>query len=609
MDLTPNKIPAVPDSPEFRRIIALARRRIDLNALPQIPEFRTPQGIARGAAPRPWQIVFAHELHWNGGVFAAFPVGIGKTWCSYVAPHCTPVPARRPVLFVPAMAIEKTRIEFRELAKDWIQPQPMPMILSHSALTQRHNVRLLDEIKPDLVILDEASKFRKLDEGSRAIRIDRYMTANPSTMCVAMDGTIGRKSYKDYAHIMRWCLKDRSPLPLFDSVLWQWCQALDDDDLVGMGRWRPGVLSHFAGAMTAEETAELHANPWLSDGGMGRARAGILRHMIETPGVLIVDESSCDLPIKIDFVRCPADPTIDAAFQHFRATSETPDGFLITDNLTKYNHCDTLGQGYYDRWDPRPKDTEIGRTWLAARRTWGSFVKDQIQDTRRSRFPLDTEAAVADAHPNHIDLIEWRQVEPTFIPNPVTEWYSGSVVYRLAQWIRDEEAQGHKVLLWVRSRPMAQALMSVIDVPYYGSKGLRHDVNMRPQKDSIETARRNPDGSPCTSAILSFDANHIVRNLQRYWRVGIVGWEGATDRVEQWLGRVHRQNQTRSVHATIFLTSGETIDAFQKTLREARGVVQRNGHTQKITQAEIVRRPNDDQDLGPRWRTRKDSDV
>lgn len=608
-------IPAVPDSPEFRRIYNLPRRVLaghvadDTRSLAplQIPDWRTALGVHDGVGPRYWQSVAASELHWNRGLFAAMPVGIGKTWLSYVAAHC--VGATRPLLFVPAMAVEKTRIEFKELARHWVQPQPLPLIATYHDLTQKKNVRMLETIRPDLIIFDECDQLRNLETGSAPIRVDRFFTANPSVMCVAMTGTIGRKSYQDYAHIMRWCLKERSPLPLFEGPLWQWCQALDDDDLIGMARWRPGVLMHLAEAITAEEHALLEADPWLSDGGLGRARAGVLKRMIETPGVLIVDESTCDQPLTIDFIRAPVDRVIDEAFYLYGKTSERPDGVVLMDNLSKFNHVDALGEGFWERWDP-PAPGE----WIAARKAWFETVKTAKETTRHTPFPLDTEAAVAEAMPNDETLLEWRKCEAQtwpgiygdkpFEPNPVATWYSASVVYTAAQWIEYWEARGEKVLVWARSRPMAQGIMSVTNTPYYGSKGMRHDQYFKPGKESIENCKRNADGSPISSAILSFDANYKVRNLQRYNRQLIIGWNGAANEVEQWLGRTHRSGQERPCYTTILLTSKQTLRCFRKTLQEARGVVQRNGHTQKILEATIAPYPADDQDASPRWLTR-----
>lgn len=615
-----SKIPAVPNSPEFLRIWSLPRREISWfgqdRVPPQIPDYRTDRGKqilerVRGMPPAPaevryWQAVAANELYWNFvqwrlGLFAAFPVGIGKTWITFIAALICG--ARRPLLIVPAMAVEKTRIEFAELARDWVQPQPMPLIETYSALTQARNVKMLDTIRPDLLILDESNKARKLDKGSVAIRIDRYCTEHRPVV-VALTGTLGRKTYADYAHIMKWCLWERSPLPLHSSALWQWCQALDDDDLVGLGRWRPGVLLSFAKPLTSAQEQELENDPWLSDGGVNRAREGVLDRMRQTPGVLIVDESTCDQPLEIDFIQAPHDAVIEKAFYDFRKTSETLDGYRLLDNLSKFSYLDELGQGFYSRWDPRaPAD------WLAARRDWADFVTEQIEATRYTLFPLDTEGAVELAHPQNAALLAWQAIqarEPVFVPNPVATWVSASVVYTAAQWIQHWEAQGEKVMVWVRSKPMAQALMSVCDVPYYGSKGLRHDQLFRPQRESIENVARNPDGSPKTSALLSFPANHIVRNLQRYNRSLIIGWEGAADMVEQFLGRDHRSGQTRTCYTTVLLTSGETISSFSKTLGEARGVAKRNGHTQKILQANIGRWPAGE---GSRWLNKADEEL
>src|SRR5262249_30813303 len=148
--------------------------------------------------------------------------------------------------------------------------------------------------------------------------------------------------------------------------------------------------------------------------------------------------------------------------------------------------------------------------------------------------------AVKDAYPKEPTLLDWLAVEPTFTPNPVQQWYSASVIYAASQWLADLEASGRMGLIWTFHTAVAQGLMSVRSTPYYGPKGRRYDVNMRPLEETIVTAPRNIDGSPRTSAILSVKANTRQRNLQYYQDQLFIGWEAATHLVEQRLGRTHR---------------------------------------------------------------------
>jgi hypothetical protein len=626
-----NQIPSVPDSPEFRRIYNLPRRPLPDRA--PLPDYRTPLGVAADALLLAIQTVALNELHWMRGVFAALPVGAGKTLITFLAAHV--LGARRPMLFVPANVVEKTRIEFRELSKFWAQPQPMPLIESYTALTLKKNVNMLETINPDALFFDECDQLRLIESGSAPIRIDRFVEKKRAEEVAArvrfgeylavgaFTGTIGRGSLRDFAHIMRWCLGPGAPVPLNEGTLWQWCQALDDDRAVGAGRWDPGILMNFAAPEppAPEPDEDVTDGGWLdlfaADRRLKRVRAGVLQRMIETPGVLIYDESTCTQPIVIDLVRPPNDPEINRMFYEFnggicardgeRHPKETPDGYALTDSLQFYKHESVIGCGWWDRWDPRaPQD------WLACRREWAVFVRDKIDTTRKTGAPLDTEGAVKEAYPEEPALLAWQEIqvrEPVFVPNPVQTWYSASVVYAAAQLIQDLEATGERCMVWTWHRAMAQALISVTGLPYYGAEGMRHDVNMKKGKESIERNPRNPDGSPRSSIILSAQANRRGRNLQYYNHAIAIGWEAATHLIEQMLGRYHRTGQNKPCYLTVLLTSGATLDALAKTLIEARTVKALQGHTQKILQAEIRRDKltelvDDGTHQGSRWFTR-----
>lgn len=597
------KAPAVPDSPEFRRILALPRRvRPDRC---EVPDYRTDLGRSAGAEILDRQTVGLSELHWNRGLFAALPVGFGKTLVTFLAAHV--VPCRRPMLIVQASGIEQTRQDFEDLARHWRQPQPMPLISTYHALTERRNVEMLNEIRPDLLIFDESDQLRRIDTGSAPIRIDRYVDMirkeelaagtgfGSRLIVVAVTGTIGRGSLRDFAHIIRWCLGPGAPLPLYEGALFQWCNAVDDGRAIGMARWKPGVLTAFPPGATDGATDAIDADPVLT-----AVRSGLGRRLEETPGVLIYDESSCDQPLTIDFLYAPKDPAIDQAFEAFRSTWETPDGFALCDALSVYKHVGELGSGFWYRWDPRAPPE-----WLAARRSWSEFVRGKIEDSRYASCPLDTEGAVKDAFPGEPTLAAWQDIKDTFVPNPVQQWYSASVVYAAAQWAADREAAGKRVLIWTVHRAMAQGIMSVSNIPYYGAKGRRFDVNMSPQDETLVTAPRQSDGSPITSAILSVHANRRQRNLQHYQEQLIVGWESATHYVEQMLGRTHRTGQQSPVRLTILLTSGETVDSFDKTIEECRTVKTLQRHTQKILTAQIDRVTlRSSKPEGSRWLTR-----
>jgi len=570
--------PAVRQSAEFARIAALPRRILAKDA-PRTPELRTAAGIAAGVSLRWIQAWALAELFWCRGLFGAIPVGAGKTLISWLA--AVVLSARRPHLFIPASLVDKTRKEFDQLSRHWISPQPAPMIHTYTELTLEKNVRLLDTLRPDLLIFDEADKLRDTDR-SAAKRVHRYVWEHAAECAVVvMTGTILRKSLEDFAHLMGWALKRGAPVPLTPDDLFQWCQALDEDDKVGMGRWRPGALLQLPARVIGND-------PEFVGSDLACARSAVRRRIEETPGILITDESECDQPIHVRFIEPPEDPLIDKAFFDYRSTEETLDGWPMTDALSRFNYESQLGCGFYYMWDPRPP-----AYWLAARKAVAKFIREAIRNSQHSSHPLDTEAAVLRAYPDAQAVTDWliaKAREPVFEPNSVPVWLSGSVMYRAADWSNTDKPG----LIWCKHATVAQGIASVTGLPYYGAKGRRVDSYGRATGESIETITKAD-----RTLILSLDANLRGRNLQHYSRNLTIGWEQAANRVEQQIGRTHRAGQEQPVTFDVLLTSGLTADSFAKTLAEARFVRQLHGHTQKILKSQIQRLHR--YPIGPRW--------
>lgn len=603
MSAAAQQIPAVQWTPEFDRIYRLPRRDLALVST-QTPELRTEAGRAAGVTLRDLQARSCVELNWYHGLFCALPVGLGKTLLMWLAALIKR--SRRPHVFMPAnLKKDKTPRDFAALSKHWVSNQPAPTMHSYAALTQEKNLDLLDRLQPDLLILEEAHNVSNFD-GSAAQRLDRYIMAHPECVVVVLTGTIMRKSLKDFAHLLRWTHRDRSPLPRDKNELWTWCQALDDD--AGLGRWDPGALLHF------EPYEEFNRF-----GQLARARNGVQRRIRETPGVIIVDEELCDQPLTIRLCLPPPDAEIEERFRRFRESWEAPDGWPFTTSLEVFTHVRQLGAGFYQKHVPRPPADELelpphsdpffkGWTklereppkpsYVDARRMVSRFIRDDIRGSRIEGAPRDTDGAVRNFHRGHPVLEMWARVEPIHKPETEAEWFSRSVVdhvYRWAQWIASRgvgPTWDNKGLIWIKYQEIAEALARVLCLPYFGSEG-RQIANGKKTKISIEDP-----SSQTGTVILSYDANREGRNLQPWCHNLIVGWEQSPLYTEQFLGRTHRFGQSKPVTYDVILTSGETHDSFFKTIAKSRVIYEVQGHTQKILRAEIqnVRLPE-----GARW--------
>ena len=99
---------------------------------------------------------------------------------------------------------------------------------------------MLDRLQPELIIADECHSLK--DGGAaRTKRFLRYMRAHPTTIFLGLSGTVASKSLKDFWHLIKLALREKSPLPIRWPVLDKWAAALDPGETSAPSR-RAGVV-------------------------------------------------------------------------------------------------------------------------------------------------------------------------------------------------------------------------------------------------------------------------------------------------------------------------------------------------------------------------------
>jgi hypothetical protein len=509
------------------------------------------------------------EFFHCGGGFASAAVGVGKTLLSWLLALI--IQGERVVLLVPASVEQQTHDNFADLSRFWQAPRPPPVIetyetvggLNHAGIfcsCERCLPRKPDEpepanpgLRPTHIIADECDLLRN-PTSKRFKRVARYMAKHPTTCYYGMTGTPVRKSIRNFAPQLIWALKLAAPVPLHYNVTQVWCEAIDETD---------NGPRRSAGALLEFYDAELDGTPANDDGALDEleaARRGFARRLQDTPGYISSDEQSCDQPLTVRFLKAPDDPILDRVFDNFRG-DVTPDGWDIEDPLEYFRIEAQLGAGFYLHPDPRPPVE-----WLAARKGWALFVREQISRSQRSGRPLDSAADVARAFPEHPAYKLWREVEPTFKLRTVPVPLSASVLGYAAEWLR----LNSPALVWVQHRWVGETLSAMSRVPYFGPKG------------KTETGLYIMDHSPRQSAICSIHANKRGRNLQA-WNRGLViaPPQAATDWEQCIFGRMHRQGQTQPVHLDVLISCAANLHAVAKAYAEA-GFAKIGGPTQKL---------------------------
>jgi hypothetical protein len=533
--MIPWRVPLEPDE-EAERIDLLTNH------------LRTPGGTMR---LRPVQAQALYEAHDYGGLFGPIRVSGGKTLISLLAPLV--FEAQRPMLIVPAALIEKTRTEARKLAQHWKLPTFLH-IVSYQALGRVSGAETLEKAAPDLIICDEAHKLKN-KRAAVTKRVARYMHDHPETRMVILTGTISKRSLHDFAHLLLWSLKLRTPLPRHWTELEAWALALDERPNSVVPPLYPGAILKLA---TEEDTG----------GATERARKAVRRRINGTPGVVTASGPGCDVSLRVQGHIVETLEVTEEAFDRLRSKWETPDGWPLSDGFAIWRHARELALGFYYRWEVRPPDE-----WLEARKAWSAFCRKVLGSNQRR---LDSEMQVALACKDHPEWYgdqeykAWVAIRDTFKPKTVAVPFDDSVLEYCQEWSK------HGGLIWCEHIDFANRLSSMTGIPYFAGEGLDAHGN------SIETY----DG---TTAILSIEANREGRNLQRFSRNLVSSVPQQGDRMQQLLARTHRDGQEADeVICDIVVSCAEHVEAMHIMQSDARYQEDITGDHQKLLLADII---------------------
>lgn len=557
----------VQHTPELDRIMMIPRRvalapeeeeeRIDLLT----NHLRTPGGTMR---LRPVQAQALFEAHDYQGLFGPIRVSGGKTLISLLAPII--LEAARPMLIVPAALIEKTRTEARKLAQHWKLPTFLH-IVSYQSLGRVSGADTLEKLNPDLIVCDEGHKLKN-KRAAVTKRVARFMHDHSSTRMVILTGTISKRSLHDFAHLLVWSLKLRTPLPRHYNELEAWALALDERPNAIVPPLPPGAILKLA---TEEDVGEPTQ----------RARTAVRRRINDTPGVVTASGEGCNVSLRVQGHVVPTSPRTVDAFDTLRERWETPDGWPLSDGFAIWRHARELALGFFYKWAPRPLDE-----WLEARKAWSAFCRKVLKGNRRN---LDSEMQVALACKEHPEWYgdeeykAWVAIRDTFKPRTVAVPFDDSVLEYCRHW-----AQKSDGLIWCEHIDFANRLSTSTGLPYFAGEGL----------DAAGNSIEDFNGP---SAILSIEANREGRNLQRFSRNLVVSPPQQGDRWQQLLARTHRDGQEADeVICDVVISCAEHVEAIRIMLSDAQYQEDITGDHQKLLLADVVM-PDTSQLKGAIW--------
>ena len=570
-------------SADLGRILALPRRNLataytaaDIEALEaQLRAPPSPCSCASMSPPRPCptrlrrvQAQALLEAPRVGGLLAPIGTGHGKELTTFLMPMVMPG-CRVAVLFIPANLLPQFQVEWSYYGAHWRLPNlaggrwfrvglPVLHVVSYNKLSSQEATNLLERIRPDLVILNEAHNLKD-PKSTRTGRFLRYFEEHPRTRLVALSGTFASKSIKDYAHLSRLALGEGSPLPLAHHVVEEWGTALDPGKVVAP----PGALEQLC------EPGE-------------HVREGFQRRRNSTRGVVATEESALDKPLIIRERKLGAVPAQILAFIELAHAGERPDGEQFQEQLQSVACARQLSAGFFHRWRyPRGEPPELIEKWFARRKEWNKEVWEELKGERREHLDspgLLTKAAIR-AHmtpPYEGDKpvwhagtwSEWAEIHAAVQPEPQVVWVSDFLVRDAAEWARSRVG-----IVWVEYPELGERIAKAAGVPFYGGGKAASEAILR------ETGKR--------SVVASIKAHATGKNLQQFSRNLVVTPPSDGAMWEQLLARTHRPGQQAPcVELEVCLHTQNYVEAFALAHERARFVQQTDGQLQKILHGE-----------------------
>lgn len=553
-------------SEEFRRIANLPKRQErdwEEQAKMLTRVLKTPEGTR---TLWPIQAQALTEAWENRGLFGGIIVGGGKTDISLLLPYI--FDAKRAVLLLPASLVQKTVNEGRRLSKHW--RIRMPVIVSYDELGRVKAEKLLESLRPDLIIADEAHRLKSKKAGVTR-RVLRYMKNNPDVPVCIMSGTVMKKSLNDFAHIAKMTHKENSPMPLHEGDLIAWANALDEG-VNPIRRTDPGPLVDWCPA-SESTTKEIYVDE------LTRARRGFYHRFSSTPGVVCTSTENVSCSIYVNAIEYQTNAATEMNFEMLRTLWCTPDEHSFAEAAVAWMYARELALGLHYFWDPpAPKD------WRDARKKWHQFVRGTLSDSRT----LDTELQVANAIDKGLVLDDgilaaWRKIRPTFDINPDFRWHDDAALDVCVEWAK------RPGIIWIEHTFFGKELSRRTGLPYFGPKGL--DANGRYLQTYSDAIRDSKEKPACILA--SVAACHYGYNLQPWNRNLITACPAGAALWEQLLGRTHRTGQLADeIEVDVLMGALEHYDAWTKAVAQAAATTELLKQPQKLGIADVIKMPS-----------------
>ncbi|MFG0245706.1 MAG: DEAD/DEAH box helicase family protein [Phycisphaerales bacterium JB052] len=524
-----------------------------------------------------------YEAYMADGLLASAGVGWGKTLVSLLLPSV--MGAKKALLLVPPNALEKTVREALEYDEHFKISEHIE-IMSYGILSHIDYEDALFNINPDLIIADEAHELANLRDSLRCKRVHLFMRDAPDTRFCAMTGTLVKQSLSDYAHLAAWSHKDKSPLPLKWTTLESWRLCIDPPKSMAWpsptdwARVQPLVDEFGSGAPLHKLSVKARR---------AEARAAFFNRLKLTPGVVLTEEASTDVPLVLESIENVELPAVcEKALAQLERAWALPGGEFLTTAVEMARARRQLALGFYYRW--RWPGGVKDWAWLDARKAWHAELRQVVgkrrlhsaglvvRDMRRTLVLLAAAYAVKQGCTSPFWLALLTQAEPG-------ELRVDSLFMTWLAWLpQSVKPQPPREAVWLTDEVVREIIHRTDDetIIWYHNLAIADKL----EELGVEVFRSKeepPVKGPVRRIALSMRGHFKAHNLQLWSKNMVISPSSSATVNEQMLGRTHRSKQSASeVKASFMAHTPALRDAVKKALLLAEGARQTTGASQKI---------------------------
>lgn len=430
-------------------------------------------------------------------------------------------------------------------------------VMPYSYLSTRDAEDVLFAIQPDLIILDEAHNVKN-PSAARTMRLNRYLR-NKQPRIVALSGTITSKSIHDYHHLISHALRENSPLPLDPTLANNWSFVLDAGADPSEGQTGPitPLIRWCRGSFPATK---------LVSGIPGFRQAYKLR-LNSAPGVVATGDSEIGVSLILEnqpvekHEQYPDFARLKRLMDDVEELWRTPSGDEIEWGFHKWRYQYELSAGFYHhlRWpnvaelvEKQKLSTMEAEAYLALAQQHHLAQQLYHRELRRwieySGKPcLDTPLLIGANMAQHGDrdvgaalYVTWRGMKdlefdgmPARISEPIR--VCDYKILSTVEWAKQLEGG---VLIWYLHNAVGRWLYEKMQ-----------EAGLDPLWCPSESTRPGSNvaiGDPANSQrkiIASMGGHGTGKNLQHFQQQRFLQFPREADRLEQVLGRTHRNGQ------------------------------------------------------------------